>query len=91
MASESGSSATNERMNTAPGGLGGADGHCIMSTVELTAEQLAFLREDLKYTKDHFRGQIKSWEGMPHDWVVAQRNEKLAMVESIEEALRHAR
>jgi hypothetical protein len=53
-------------------------------TIELTDEQIAFLREDLKYTKHHFRGGIKSWEGMPHEWVVAQRNETLTMVESID-------
>lgn len=57
--------------------------------VELTDEQIAFLREDLRYTKQRFRDE--PYERMPHEQKLAHRNERLAMVESIEQALREAR
>jgi hypothetical protein len=57
-------------------------------TVELTVEQIAFLRESLNYSAKAFRDS--SYEGMDPAWVAQHRREKDEMITSIREALSSA-
>lgn len=57
-------------------------------TVELTDEQIEFIRESLNYSAKAFRDA--SYEGQDPGWVAEHRQDRDALISSIREVLRDA-
>ena len=58
-------------------------------TVELTDEQITFVRESLNYSAKALRNT--SYEGQDREWVAQHRSERDALITSIRDALAAAR
>lgn len=58
-------------------------------SVQLTEDQVAFLREALTYSAKAFRDA--SYEGQDPEWIRRQRREKDEMISSVREALNDAK